>query len=274
MAQKKPKFVIQPFKHNIQMDSDYADKTWNTLKKAIHEIHKQNASGLSFEELYRNAYNMVLHKYGDKLYTGLRDTVTEHLQSIAEHIAAENDDSFMHVLNDKWKLHKISMMMIRDILMYMDRTYVTQFKKTNVYDLGLQIFRDQVARAPKIKDRLLNALLSLVHRERTTEIIDRSLFKGVTQMLVDLGREVYVNDFELPFLEASALFYQAESQQCMSQSSASEYMKKVQGALLLPSLAYFCVIRPRNAFKRKGSVLIIILIQALKLRFARLRRRR
>ena len=29
------------------------------LKEAIHEINHRNASGLSFEELYRNAYNMV-----------------------------------------------------------------------------------------------------------------------------------------------------------------------------------------------------------------------
>jgi cullin 3 len=28
-------------------------KTWKILEDAIHEIHNQNASGLSFEELYR-----------------------------------------------------------------------------------------------------------------------------------------------------------------------------------------------------------------------------
>ena len=61
---QRGKFVIQPFKHNQQMDEEYANKTWQTLHNAIHEIHRQNASGLSFEELYRNAYNMVLHKCG------------------------------------------------------------------------------------------------------------------------------------------------------------------------------------------------------------------
>lgn len=30
-----------------------ADKTWGVLESAIEEIHNQNASGLSFEELYR-----------------------------------------------------------------------------------------------------------------------------------------------------------------------------------------------------------------------------
>ena len=87
--------LSQPMTH-VQMDPNYAENTWSLLKVgdgpratpksrgytlshrlmqpllrlqgAIHEIHKQNASGLSFEELYRNAYNMVLHKYGEMLY--------------------------------------------------------------------------------------------------------------------------------------------------------------------------------------------------------------
>ena len=44
---------IEPFKHPITMDPNYADKTWKVLEDAIAEIHNQNASGLSFEELYR-----------------------------------------------------------------------------------------------------------------------------------------------------------------------------------------------------------------------------
>lgn len=42
---------------------------------AIGEIHNKNASLLSFEELYRNAYNLVLHKHGDLLYQGVEGSV-------------------------------------------------------------------------------------------------------------------------------------------------------------------------------------------------------
>ena len=64
------------------------------LKSAIQEIQKKNNSGLSFEELYRNAYTMVLHKHGDKLYNGLREVVAEHLNDKvqAEVLEALNDD--------------------------------------------------------------------------------------------------------------------------------------------------------------------------------------
>jgi cullin 3 len=64
----KEKFVIKPFRPEVIWDKRKADTTWVALSKAIAEIHNQNASSLSFEELYRNAYNLVLHKHGDLLY--------------------------------------------------------------------------------------------------------------------------------------------------------------------------------------------------------------
>lgn len=63
----------------MTMDEKYVNNIWDLLKNAIQEIQRKNNSGLSFEELYRNAYTMVLHKHGEKLYTGLREVVTEHL---------------------------------------------------------------------------------------------------------------------------------------------------------------------------------------------------
>lgn len=61
------------------MDEKYVANIWDLLHNAIQEIQRKNNSGLSFEELYRNAYTMVLHKHGERLYKGLRDVVTSHL---------------------------------------------------------------------------------------------------------------------------------------------------------------------------------------------------
>lgn len=65
----------------MSMDDKYVDGIWTMLKNAIQEIQKKNNSGLSFEELYRNAYTMVLHKHGERLYTGLREVVADHLEN-------------------------------------------------------------------------------------------------------------------------------------------------------------------------------------------------
>lgn len=116
---------------------------------------------------------MVLHKYGNKLYDGLTTTMTNQLQKVAGQVDAAQGDTFLEELNSRWLDHNKSLQMIRDILMYMDRTYVTNQNKVPVHELGLNLWRDFIVRNARIKDRLLKTLLDLVHKERTGEVINR-----------------------------------------------------------------------------------------------------
>ncbi|KAF5741594.1 cullin-3A [Tripterygium wilfordii] len=229
--QKKRNFQIEAFKHRVVVDPKYADKTWKILEHAIHEIYNHNASGLSFEELYRNAYNMVLHKYGEKLYSGLVTTMTSHLREISKSIEAAQGDSFLEELNRKWNDHNKALQMIRDILMYMDRTYIPSTDKTPVHELGLNLWRDNIIHSSKIHTRLLNTLLELVLRERTGEVINRGLMRNIIKMLMELGSSVYQEDFEKPFLEVSAEFYRGESQKFIECCDCGEYLKKAERRL-------------------------------------------
>ena len=83
------------------MDPSYVEDILKLLRNAIREIQKKNNSGLSFEELYRlgregvglmgvvhvvgvvcrNAYTLVLHKQGARLYTMLKEVINSHLIS-------------------------------------------------------------------------------------------------------------------------------------------------------------------------------------------------
>ena len=116
-------------------DAQFTDN-WDRLAQAIREIHKKNASILSFEELYRNAYNMVLHKNGDKLYNGVREIITQRLEEVvisqvvpafplsgasSSQTSPNGADgaNFLKVLKTVWEDHTTCMLMIRDILMYM-----------------------------------------------------------------------------------------------------------------------------------------------------------
>lgn len=119
---------------------------WRVLETALIEIHTKNASKLSFEELYRNAYKIVLKKKGDVLYEKvsqleerwLRDNVRIRInqlvtpsiilgaagesfagQSTERRIAGER---FMRQLKDAYSDHHLCMGMITDVLMYMVRT--------------------------------------------------------------------------------------------------------------------------------------------------------
>lgn len=216
----------------MTMDEKYVNNIWSLLRNAIQEIQKKNNSGLSFEELYRNAYTMVLHKHGEKLYTGLREVVGDHLvHKVRDDVLASLHNNFLHTLNMAWQDHHTSMVMIRDILMYMDRVYVTQNGVENVYNLGVATFRDQVVRYTDIRTHLRKTLLDMVARERKNEVVDRQAVKNTCQMLMVLGvesRVVYEEDFERPFLEQSAEFYRLESQKFLAENSASVYIKKVE----------------------------------------------
>ncbi|KAK9872994.1 hypothetical protein WA026_020340 [Henosepilachna vigintioctopunctata] len=220
---------------DMTMDEKYVESIWALLKNAIQEIQKKNNSGLSFEELYRNAYTMVLHKHGERLYTGLKEVVTQHLESkVREDVLRCLHNNFLMTLNQAWNDHQTSMVMIRDILMYMDRVYVQQNDVDNVYNLGLIIFRDQVVRYGCIRDHLRETLLDMVMRERRGEKVDRISIKNACQMLMVLGinsRSVYEEDFERPFLQQSADFYKVESQKFLAENSASVYIKKVEARI-------------------------------------------
>jgi len=213
------------------MDDKESNRTWECVKYAIHQIHQHNASSLSFEELYRNAYNLVLHKYGELLYNGVHEVVADHLKVVAQSCVDSADDRLLEELKKQWDDHKTTMVMIRDILMYMDRNFVSQYKKVPVYEMGLIIFRENVSGHTRVRTRLLTLMLENIAAERRGEQVDRILLKHTVGMLVELGvqgKNTYHESFEAHFLDSSRKFYQDESVQYISQNTCSDYLKKAE----------------------------------------------
>ena len=233
LPKKEGKMRIRAFP--MTMDEKLVENIWHLLKEAIQEIQRKNNSGLSFEELYRNSYTMVLHKHGERLYSGLKEVVTQHLETrVRNEVLVSLNNNFLQTLNAAWSDHQTSMVMIRDILMYMDRVYVQQNNCENVYNLGLILFRDKVVRYGCIGKHLRDTLLDMIMRERRGEVIDRLAVKNACQMLMLLGietRNVYEEDFESHFLKQSAEFYKVESQKFLEENSASVYIHKVEARI-------------------------------------------
>ncbi|CAK5064065.1 unnamed protein product [Meloidogyne enterolobii] len=234
MQQPPQKMRIRAFPSAV--DDSYISSTWDLLKKAIQEIQRKNNSGLSFEELYRNSYTMVLHKQADKLYTGLQEVVREHLQTMVRDVVLDSiNGRFLETLNRIWTDHTTSMVMIRDILMYLDRVYVTQTGVEPVYPLGLRIFRTEIVDYPPINEHLKATLLGLISIERQKEIIEWIDLKNVFQMLIALGldnRKYYEQQFENLFLRETAEFYRRSSQKFLAENSACVYIHKVNECLV------------------------------------------
>ena len=129
------------------------DTTWNVLSTAFQEIFAKNASKLSFEELFRNAYKLVLKKKQDALYdkvarlieTWLRDKVRVKIVSLVTpallaSVLSRNADvpsqesrvageRFVRALKDSFADHQLCTGMITDVLMYMVCSFRTALNR-------------------------------------------------------------------------------------------------------------------------------------------------
>jgi cullin 3 len=126
-------------------DVDF-ETTWKVLERAFTEIHEKNASALSFEELYRNAYKLVLKKKGTDLYNkvaqfeeqwlgnGVRPKIVNLLTAplqltddLGRSLATTSErrvagERFLASLKLAWEDHQVCMGMLTDVLMYMVST--------------------------------------------------------------------------------------------------------------------------------------------------------
>lgn len=138
-----------------------------------------------------------------------------------------------------------------------DRTYVNQKRKAPVYDSGLYIFRDTIARNPNIRERLRDLLLRNIELERNGELIDRGLLKSILRMLVDLGvhsNTVYEDDFECYFLERTLEFYRAEAQTTLDVATCPEYLVKAEKRLVEEANRVTNYLSPSTEHKLKAIV--------------------
>ena len=77
---------------------------WNLLKKGIQNSLKRNDERLSFVELHSYAFNMVINKYKEKLYNGLREIITGHLkENVCKKVLASIKNNFLQTLTNAWQ---------------------------------------------------------------------------------------------------------------------------------------------------------------------------
>lgn len=195
------------------MDEKYVKYIWIILKNAIQEIQKDNC-GLSHEQLYHKAYEVVMNKHGFRMYNGLRELLTNHLkQKLLQELLVNLDNNFLSKLNEAWIEHQTSMLMLSDMLGYMDRTYAEPRGLDSVYNLGLKLFRFEIVEISEIEKALREKLLEMIKEERLGAQINHSEMKNACTMLIKLGinsRYFYEKIFETPFLLQTEEYYNAK----------------------------------------------------------------
>ncbi|KAJ5101624.1 hypothetical protein NUU61_003846 [Penicillium alfredii] len=243
---------------------DDFESTWNVLSSSLIEINTKNASSLSFEELYRNAYKIVLMMRGDELYERVkqleqgwlqdhvRKRITGSISSslVRTQVPADAQDQsnerraagekFLASFKEAWEDHQLCMGMITDVLMYMDRIISADRTKPSIYVVSMALFRDYVLRSSAradppttVADVLESTVLFMIQLERAGHIIERPLIRHCIQMLEGLyetiteeeSSKLYLTVFEPAFLKTSKEFYQAEGRRLLETGDAAAFCR-------------------------------------------------
>ncbi|KAF2416520.1 Cullin-domain-containing protein [Tothia fuscella] len=215
-AMRRQAQKIRAPRRGIDQESIDFGITWKNLEVAFKEILTKNASKLSYEELYRHAYRIVLKKKGQELYIAVTTFIREWLeQNVCGKIrkllvpsllttladgptgASVNErrtagDRFLHGLKDAWADHQVCMAMMADVLMYLDRVYGADMRNPSVYHTCMDLFRDHVLLADSGSQEsslksvllILNAIvLEQIQMERSGDVINKAEIKNCINML-------------------------------------------------------------------------------------------
>ncbi len=246
------------------------EQCWGKLHQALHDIHTQNAGNLSFEQLYRLAYKVVLSKYGELLYERVKEfegtwfaenvlppmsaLITKNLVSItldgAPGISVVErralGEKFLKFVRNSWENHNMSMNMIADILMYLDRDGA-EHRRPPVYATTIGLFRDNILRGNlgatgsnyEVFDILNATIIDQINMEREGDVIDKALLRSCVSMLEGLFEtdaeseleRLYITVFEPYLVRTSHEFYRVECEKLLREADASAWLRQTQRRL-------------------------------------------
>lgn len=226
LGTKKKKMTIKPFKTIPKLPESFEADTWAKLLAAVHAVYGKETSTLSREELYRSVEDMCTWKMAPQLYKRLEETCALHIQDRVEqlmHYTGGDMEGFLEAVHRLWVDHCDDMLVLRTIFLYLDRTYVMQTPHiASIYDMGLNVMRENLVQRRTLETKLIEALLELVRQERKGEAVNRSYLYTLIKMLLSL--HLYHADFETPFLMASERFYMQEGATTVESVSVPQFL--------------------------------------------------
>ncbi|CAN3376235.1 hypothetical protein DIURU_003749 [Diutina rugosa] len=241
------------------------DASWQVLAEAFASIQRKRISHLSYEQLHRRAYLMVIQKQGAKLYDNVSQLIQAHLSSRRDEIIAMTaaDDTFVQAVLQEWDEHLQAMRYISDILMYLNRNYVKDHKRLMVYDLGISLFGTHFVAAGnhEVGQRVIGVILDEITKSRQGQVITSTALISRTvalmEMLVDhnngdivFGEDnFYTAQFEPQFLARSETFLYELAAQWASTGDGTVYVEQISSFIRDEQLRVASYLPQRTADK-------------------------
>ncbi|KAJ5633884.1 cullin [Penicillium herquei] len=188
---------------------------------------------------------ITAHLLGEELYKLLGEYLSRHLEEVHQKSTAHTEEALLGFYIREWTRYTTAAKYINHLFSYLNRHWVKREideGKKNVYDvytLHLVKWKDDFFE--HVHSKVMDAVLSLIEKQRNGETIEQSQIKSIVDSFVSLGLdendskkstlEVYRHYFQQPFIDATRKYYENESRQFVAENSVVEYMKKAEARL-------------------------------------------
>ncbi|CAI4039270.1 hypothetical protein SMKI_07G2500 [Saccharomyces mikatae IFO 1815] len=189
------------------------EQSWEIIKHAIDHIYGDDTAELSFEQVYRTVYTIVLNRKGLVLYNKLKTYIIQKLSLLRETICKNSarDYEMLETMVRLWETQCNCFKIIGDLMMYMDKVYCKPNRCLEVYDMCLDLFRVEILH--KCSSFLISALISDIEEIRNLGSLDSkhtNLWKVIIGMMETLhgNRDsFFLTDFEPVLISATEEYY-------------------------------------------------------------------
>mmetsp|Transcript_13842 Transcript_13842/g.25616 ORF Transcript_13842/g.25616 Transcript_13842/m.25616 type:complete len:744 (-) Transcript_13842:92-2323(-) len=226
------RMTIRLKKATPQLPPNFLEESWAKLEETIHAIHDTKTVVHSREELYHMVEGLCIHKQAAELCKRLEAVLEKHIEGCIAKLVGQLPDhvAFLGLVTDTWQAHCQHMQSIRNLFLYLDRSYViSDMSLRSLWDMGLSLFRKYLEKAPEVQNKIIEGFLHLIEKERSGEVVNHSVCMSVVRMLVAL--QLYESKFESVFLQESAQFYRQESTKMLGTSLVQNYLEHVEKRL-------------------------------------------
>ncbi|OQR97158.1 CULlin protein 1 [Achlya hypogyna] len=209
----------------------------NILDKGFDKVQVCPFPPQQYMPIYTICYDMCTQRtpynWSAQLYTRHGETFTEYLRSsVLPELQNQHDEFLLNELHRRWQNHKLMNKWMAKFFMYLDRYYVKHNALPTLAEAGLNAFKTVVFQS--IKKDVVDAMLELVEKEREGEIVDTTLLRNCIEVFETMGMgslDVYITDFEEPFIKRSTAYYATKAQTWLEGDSTPAYMIKTEDCL-------------------------------------------
>lgn len=210
ITNKKIKIIVP---EKLGLSGQSFEQSWKIIRHAIDHIYNDDMADLSFEQVYRTIYTIVLNRKGPILYNKLKTYLIQKL-CFSRETALRNEArnyEFLETMAELWGKQCHCFKIIGDLMMYMDKVYCKPNRHLEVYDMCLDLFRIEILQ--RCSPSLISALISDIEGIRNSGFVDAkhtSMWKvliGMMETLHDNRDNFFLTDFEPVLISTTEEYY-------------------------------------------------------------------